>query len=140
MAPTTYRPMPTKSESSTVTFIGTGDNGATLAGGPVVKRQEPSKGASPDKLAAEKDHDNRGIDIQGDVIKSAVVARNVDNTESLTFKGKIAGSEKKPKAVDKPIKLSTGVAIADITVAHDVRMSLVCQSMTTKGISFWGDE
>lgn len=89
--------------SKTVTFNGgTGKNGATLEGGPLVdtKADEnfPDKVISnlPSKLvmcqcslpnqgAAASNKNSEGVFIHGDVYKSVIVRDHVDNDEALVF-------------------------------------------------------
>jgi hypothetical protein len=126
--------------SKTVTFNGgTGKNGATLKSGPLEDTKADEESFPDEKAAASNGEDSGKVVIQGDVYKSMIVRNHVDNDEALVFEGKNESSEISPSAGDGPIKLGAGGAMFDVTVVRDLRYSMVCNSLKTRGIRFSGD-
>ncbi|KAK4451579.1 hypothetical protein QBC34DRAFT_377989 [Podospora aff. communis PSN243] len=126
---TTLTELRTKKEKSLPAFSGTGASGATIASGQL--SNQLSKLEAP-KLAQE----TQKLYVHGDSIKCNIVNGPVINNGDIRFVGKTKASTQPPKVLPN-IGAETGAAV---TVAGSMKLTMVCESLTTNGITFGEDD
>jgi len=74
--------------------------------------------------------------VHGDTVKCSIVSGHVTNNGEIRFEGKSKSSAPQPRVVH-------GVeadATAAVTVDGSLKLTMVCESLSTNGITFGGDD
>lgn len=121
-----------KRDKTLPAFSGTGANGATIASGQLSNNHLAGQLEAPKQA-----QDTQKLYVHGDSIKCNIVNGPVTNHGEIRFVGKAKKNSAQPPAIIPNVGAETGAAV---TVAGSMKLTMVCESLATNGITFGDDD